>query len=125
MRANSLRTLIAVVLMVAVLLSPCPARSAPVVRSGRIRTPTLCAQRLYRAWTHRDRAGARRVASKSAVDAMLKTRANGAGWRFEGCTRVSGGYDCFYWYEGGGANMRVTGSRSKGYRVQSIRFVAD
>jgi hypothetical protein len=42
-----------------------------------------------------------------------------------GCNNRDAGFDCFYYYEGGGLNMRVEGGASAGYRVKSIYFIAD
>lgn len=104
------------------------ATSAPALSSNvKTSTPEAAAKGLYAAWKKGDRPAARRVASSSAVNQLFKTRfTKGAqDWQFQGCEKRQGGYDCSYYYEGGGATMRVTGGKSAGYRVQSVKFIAD
>lgn len=95
--------------------------------NGKTSTPEAAAKGLYGAWKKGDRGAARRVASPSAVNEIFKSRftKGAADWQFQGCENRRGGYDCSYYYEGGGATMRVTGGKSSGYKVKSIKFIAD
>jgi hypothetical protein len=103
-----------------------PAMSKPTLFSGsKASKPEAAAKGLYDAWKRNDRRAALRVASTSAVNKVFRTRYSGPGWEFNGCEKRAGGYDCFYRYEGGGVNMRVTGGAAAGYRVRSVSFIAD
>jgi hypothetical protein len=92
---------------------------------GKVSKPEAAAKSLYNAWKRNNRRAALQVASTSAVNKIFKSRYTGPGWEFNGCERRAGGYDCFYRYEGGGVNMRVTGGSAAGYRVRSVSFIAD
>jgi len=93
--------------------------------AGKASNPEAAARGLYSAWKRHNRPAALRVASRSAVNKVFKTRWTGPDWEFNGCERRGSGYDCFYRYEGGGVNMRVTGGPRAGYRVQTVGFIAD
>lgn len=92
---------------------------------GKVSKPESAAKSLYSAWKRNSRSAALKVASTSAVNKMFKSRYTGPDWEFNGCEKRASGYDCFYRYEGGGVNMRVTGGASAGYRVRSVSFIAD
>jgi hypothetical protein len=98
-----------------------------LVPTSKVSNPETAAKRFYGAWKRTDRPAARRVASRSAVSQLFKTRftKGSPGWQFQGCERLGRGYDCYYSYEGGSATMRVTGNASAGYLVSSIKFTAD
>jgi hypothetical protein len=87
--------------------------------------PETAAKGLYNAWKRNNRRAALQVASTSAVNKVFRTRYTGPGWQFNGCEKRAGGYDCFYYYEGGGVTMRVVGGKAAGYRVRSVSFIAD
>ncbi len=117
-------TIAAIMLIMLVNHSTAATALAPL---GKISKPEVAAKRLYGAWKKSDRPAARRVASRSAVNQLFKTRFTGDApdWQFQGCERRGSGYDCSYSYEGGAAIMRVTGSASAGFLVSSVKFIAD
>ena len=120
--------MVLIIAATALLIPVNPSTSAiALVHNEKVSNPEVAAKRLYGAWKRSDRPAARRVASRSAVNKLFKTRftEGGPDWQFQGCERHRGGYDCFYYYEGGGATMRVTGGVSAGYRVRSVKFIAD
>ena len=92
---------------------------------GKASKPETAARSLYSAWKRNNRPAALQVATRSAVNKVFKTRWTGPDWEFNGCEKRGSGYDCFYRYEGGGVNMRVTGGPRAGYRVQTVGFIAD
>jgi hypothetical protein len=98
--------------------------STPLV-IGKASKPEAAARGLYNAWKNNNRRAALQVASQSAVNKVFRTRYTGPGWQFNRCEKRGAGYNCFYYYEGGGVNMRVTGGPRSGYRVNSVSFVAD
>jgi hypothetical protein len=117
---------ILLIAILALLVTATPASSTtPFLNAGKVSKPERAAQGLYSAWKRNDRRAALRVASSSAVNKVFKTRYSGPGWEFNGCEKRGKGYDCFYRYEGGGVNMRVTGSAAAGYIVRSVGFIAD
>lgn len=85
--------------------------------------PEIAAQQLYHAWKSGDRAAARQSASQAAVTALLKQPWHHPDWQFTGCENHAGGYDCFFYAQGNGLTMRVTGGASAGYWVESINFL--
>jgi hypothetical protein len=93
--------------------------------AGKASTPEAAAKGLYNAWKRHNRRAALRVATTAAVNKVFRTRYTGPGWQFQGCEKRSGGYSCFYSYEGGGVTMRVGGGAAAGYRVRSVGFIAD
>jgi hypothetical protein len=99
--------------------------STALLTAGKVSKPEGAAQGLYNAWKRNSRKAALRVASQSAVNKVFRTKYTGPGWQFNGCEKRGSGYNCSYYYEGGGVNMRVTGSSRSGYRVNSVSFVAD
>ncbi|HEY0324309.1 MAG TPA: hypothetical protein VGC66_25405 [Pyrinomonadaceae bacterium] len=117
---------ISIIAAMLLLVTLTPAMSKPTLFSGsKASKPEAAAKGLYDAWKRNDRRAALRVASTSAVNKVFRTRYSGPGWEFNGCEKRAGGYDCFYRYEGGGVNMRVTGGAAAGYRVRSVSFIAD
>ncbi|HEX8707315.1 MAG TPA: hypothetical protein VF723_03550 [Pyrinomonadaceae bacterium] len=90
---------------------------------GKASSPEDAAQRLYKAWQAKDRTAAAAVASEAAVAKLFKE--TGGGMQFQGCNEEEGAQICGYYYEGGGLIMRVGGSASAGYQVQSVEFVVD
>lgn len=98
-----------------------------LVPAEKISTPESAARMFYGAWKRNDRQAALAVASRTAVKQLFKTRfTQGApDWQFQGCEKRRGGYDCSYYYEGGSATMGVVGSRSTGFRVTLVKFIAD
>lgn len=92
---------------------------------NRITAPQVAAQRLYLAWKGGNRPAALVVATPAAVNRLFSRPFTGPDLQFQGCTNRNAGFDCAYSYEGGGLIMRVTGGASAGYRVESVRFVAD
>jgi hypothetical protein len=117
---------ILIIAIISLLVTITPAMpTTALLKGGKVSKPDEAAKSLYSAWKHNDRRAALRVATSSAVNKVFKTRYTGPGWEFNGCEKRAGGYDCFYRYEGGGVNMRVTGGASAGYRVRSVSFVAD
>jgi hypothetical protein len=85
--------------------------------------PEIAAQQLYHAWKSGDRAAARQSASQAAVTNLLKQPWHHPDWQFTGCENHTGGYDCFFYAQGNGLTMRVTGGASAGYWVESINFL--
>lgn len=92
---------------------------------NRITVPQVAARRLYLAWKGGNRPAALVVASPAAVNRLFSRPFTGPDLRFQSCTNRDAGFDCAYSYEGGGLIMRVTGGASAGYRVESLRFIAD
>ena len=117
---------ICIIAIISLLFAATPANSTGTLAGGvKVSTAEGAAKGLYNAWKRNDRRAALRVAAAAAVNKVFKTRYTGPGWEFNGCEKQRGGYNCFYRYEGGGVNMRVTGTASAGYRVRSVSFVAD
>lgn len=85
--------------------------------------PEIAAQQLYHAWKSGDPAAARQSASQAAVTNLLKQPWHHPDWQFTGCENHAGGYDCFFYAQGNGLTMRVTGGASAGYWVESINFL--
>jgi hypothetical protein len=117
---------ILIIAALSLLLTHTPAISSTALyAAGKASRPEAAAQGLYNAWKRNSRRAALQVATQSAVNKVFKTRYTGPGWQFQGCEKKGAGYNCFYYYEGGGVNMRVTGSSRAGYRVSTVSFVAD
>lgn len=98
---------------------------AAAVTVEKVSSPEVAAKRLYSAWKAHSRTAALKVASSAAVNKLFKTRWTGPDLKFMGCEKRAGAYDCSYYYEGGALVMRVGGSASSGYRVNSVRSIAD
>jgi hypothetical protein len=115
-----------IIAIISLVVAASPATPTAVFAAGvKVSTAEGAAKGLYNAWKRNDRRAALRVATAAAVNKVFKTRYSGPGWEFNGCEKRAGGYNCFYRYEGGGVNMRVTGTAAAGYRVRSVSFVAD
>jgi hypothetical protein len=100
-----------------------PTPPAPVPPSPRVRTPSLAAQRLLRAWQAHDRAAALRVASSRAVDAVFaRSPRSLRDPAFSGCATREGGYDCAYSAGLSWLRLRVEGDALAGYRVHRAMF---
>jgi hypothetical protein len=95
--------------------------------TGKMSNPEVAAKRFCGAWKRHDRPAAQRAAPLPAVNQLFRARfTRGApNWQFRGCEKRRGDYECLYYYEGSGTTMRVTGSQSAGYRVTSLKFIAD
>jgi hypothetical protein len=125
--ATRIRLSVLLLLAVGTLVTPAycrPFQCAPH-RSHRVTTPDAAAKQLYADWMRDDRAAALLVASPAVVRSLFKTSGKGGHWEFQGCSRSRQGFLCSYSYEGGAANMRVRGSRARGYRVVGISYIAD
>ncbi|QYC44140.1 hypothetical protein Nocox_32845 [Nonomuraea coxensis DSM 45129] len=98
-----------------------------VYRSRHVTKPATAATRLFAAWRHGDRYSALEVASTGAVKTLFKVRYDprGVAHHFQGCTAEPKGFACAYSYEGGAMLMHVRGTRSSGYEVGSISYLAD
>jgi len=91
----------------------------------KLTTPEAAAQGLFEAFGRHDRAAAAKFASDAAVNKLFKESTGTEGMEFEGCDEDEGKLDCAYRYEGGGLIMHMKGSKSDGYKVDSIEFIAD
>ena len=99
---------------------------AETTSSGnKVSKPEEAVQGLFNAWKTKDRTVAAKFASSEAIT-MLFSEGGPEGLQFQGCEKgEAGGYDCGYYYEGGGLIMHVTGSDADGYKVVSTEFIAD
>lgn len=98
---------------------------AAAVIVEKVSSPEGAAKSLYSAWKAHSRTAALKVASTAAVNKLFKTRWTGPDLKFMGCEKRARAYDCSYYYEGGALIMRVGGSASAGYKVSSVRSIAD
>ncbi|MCK2212297.1 hypothetical protein MF672_000565 [Actinomadura sp. ATCC 31491] len=89
--------------------------------------PSAVAGHLFAAWRRGDRYSGLEVASTGAVKTLFRTKfdPHGVAYHFQGCTKEPKGYSCAWSYEGGALLMHVRGSRSAGYEVRSISYIAD
>ncbi|WP_433424890.1 hypothetical protein ACQP1V_19015 [Microtetraspora malaysiensis] len=98
-----------------------------VYESRHLTRPSTAAAYLFSAWQKGDRDRGLEVASTTAVSSLFRTKYDRAGVTYypQGCTAEPKGFTCAYSYEGGALLTHVTGSRSSGYEVRSISFIAD
>jgi hypothetical protein len=88
-----------------------------------MRTPSLAAQRLLRAWQAHDRAAALRVASSRAVDAVFaRSPRSLRDPAFSGCSTREIGDDCVYSAGWTWLRLLVQPDAVAGYRVQRALF---
>jgi hypothetical protein len=98
-----------------------------VYLSRHIVKPSTVAKHLFAAWKRGDRYGGLEVGSVGAVKTLFKVTydPHGVTHHFQGCGKEPKGYSCAYSYEGGAMLMHVRGSKSTGYEVRSITYLAD
>ncbi|MEW9552201.1 hypothetical protein [Nonomuraea sp. NPDC050783] len=98
-----------------------------VYLSRHLTKPPAVARHLFAAWQRADRYSGLEVATTGAVRTLFKARydPHGVAYHFQGCTKEPRGYACAYSYEGGAMLMHVRGSRTAGYEVRSISYLAD
>lgn len=119
------RLFVSLVLSVAMSAMFAGSPAAAALTVGKVSSPEAAAKRLYSAWKAHSRTAARKVASTAAVNKLFQRRWTGPDLKFMGCEKRDGAYDCSYYYEGGALVMRVKGSASAGYIVNSVRSIAD
>lgn len=100
---------------------------AKVYESRHVTKPSAVAKYLFEAWRKGDRYRGLEVASTKAVKTLFRVKYDpkGVTYFFQGCTPEPKGYACAYSYEGGAMSMHVRGSKSSGYEVTSISYIAD
>jgi hypothetical protein len=86
-------------------------------------TPDDAARTLHDHWVAGDSTAALETATQKAVNELFAHP--GGALDFQGCIRKGSKHTCFFYYEGGGLNMIVRGSRAEGYLVSKAFFVAD
>jgi hypothetical protein len=98
-----------------------------VYLSRHIVKPSTAAQHLFAAWKRNDRYSGLEVASVGAVKTLFKVKydPHGVTHHFQGCSKEPKGYSCAYSYEGGAMLMHVRGSKTTGFEVRSITYIAD
>ncbi|HEY7873563.1 MAG TPA: hypothetical protein VIG64_00420 [Actinomycetota bacterium] len=98
---------------------PSPVAPSPAGAS----TPDDAAITLHDHWVAGDATGALETATQQAVNELFAHPGNPL--QFSGCIREGVKHTCFFYYEGGGLNMIVTGGPAEGYLVTKTFFVAD
>ncbi|MFI7032386.1 hypothetical protein ACIBK1_27040 [Microbispora rosea] len=103
------------------------AKVTKVYESRHLVTPSAAAKHLFDAWRKGDRNRGLEIATTTAVKTLFRTKYDpkGVKYFFQGCNSEPKGYGCAYSYEGGGMFMHVRGSKSRGYEVTSISYIAD
>ncbi|MBD3144573.1 hypothetical protein [Microbispora bryophytorum] len=98
-----------------------------VYESRHLVKPSAAAGHLFDAWRKGDRNRGLEIATSTAVRALFRTKFDpkGVKYFFQGCNSEPKGHSCAYSYEGGGMFMHVRGSKSRGYEVTSIGYIAD
>lgn len=98
-----------------------------VYLSRHITKPPTVAKHLFAAWKRNDRYGGLEVATSATVQKLFKVKYDPRGVThfFQGCSKEPQGYSCAYSYDGGAMLMHVRGSRTTGYEVRSISYLAD
>ena len=86
-------------------------------------TPDDAALTLHDHWVAGDSASALETATQQAINELFAHPGNPLD--FQGCIREGSRHTCFFYYEGGGLNMIVTGSPADGYLVTKAFFIAD
>ncbi|WP_188192073.1 hypothetical protein [Nonomuraea sp. SYSU D8015] len=89
--------------------------------------PSAVAEHLFAAWKRSDRYSGLEVGSAGAVKTLFKVKYDprGVTHHFQGCGKERKGYSCAYSYDGGAMFMHVRGSKTTGFHVHSITYVAD
>ncbi|GII87999.1 hypothetical protein Ssi03_59890 [Sphaerisporangium siamense] len=98
---------------------------AKVYESRHVTAPEKAAKYLFAAWKAGDRNRGLEIASTGAVKTLFRVEFGGVGYIFQGCQAERGGRSCAYSYEGGAMFLHVRGSRTRGYEVRSISYIAD
>ncbi|GAB1819964.1 hypothetical protein [Herbidospora sp. RD11066] len=95
--------------------------------SQHITKPDTVAQRFFLTWKNNQRNSAREIASAGAVATLFKVKydPNGVTHYWQGCSKETKGYGCAYSYDGGAMFLQVHGSKSAGYYVNSVSYIAD
>jgi hypothetical protein len=89
-------------------------------------TPEDAAKSVVSAWEAADRPAAERCASVSALDTLFKTSGAGASWTFQNCGGADPGVPtCQFSYQGGAANLKMTGTEATGWKVDEVTYIAD
>ncbi|MGP3964773.1 hypothetical protein ACTWPT_53360 [Nonomuraea sp. 3N208] len=98
-----------------------------VYLSRHVVTPSNVAKHLFAAWKRGDRYSGLEVGSVGAVKTLFKVKYDpqGVTHYFQGCSKEPAGYSCAYSYDGGAMVMHVRGSKTTGYQVGSITYIAD
>ncbi|NJP22657.1 hypothetical protein FLW53_00220 [Microbispora sp. SCL1-1] len=98
-----------------------------VYESRHLVKPSDAAKHLFEAWRKGDRNRGLEAATTTAVKTLFRTKYDPKGVKhfFQGCSSEPKGYGCAYSYEGGAMFMHVRGSKSRGYEVTSITYIAD
>jgi hypothetical protein len=100
-----------------------PVESTPT--AARVSRPEDAAKGLFEAWKTKDRTAAAKFATNDAINSLY-SEGGPEGLQFQGCEKADDeGYNCGYYYEGGGLIMHVSGSESAGYKVDLTEFIAD
>ncbi len=103
------------------------AKVTKVYESRHLVKPSAAAGYLFDAWRKHDRNRGLEIASTTAVRTLFRAKYDpkGVKYFFQGCSSEPKGHSCAYSYEGGAMFMHVRGSKSRGYEVTSIGYVAD
>ncbi|MBP2702568.1 hypothetical protein JOL79_01975 [Microbispora sp. RL4-1S] len=98
-----------------------------VYESRHITRPSAVAAYFLDSWKRHDRYRALEVGRSGAVATLFRGRfdPHGVTYFFQGCNPEPHGYACAYSYEGGATVLHVRGSKSAGYEVRSVGFIAD
>jgi hypothetical protein len=107
--------------------SPAPTLDAittpPPAEPSGATSPDDAALTLHEHWVAGDSAAALETATQQAVNELFAHPGNPLD--FQGCIREGSEHTCFFYYEGGGLNMIVSGDPADGYLVTKAFFVAD
>ena len=89
--------------------------------------PSTVAKHLLAAYKRGDRYSGLEVGTVGAVKTLFKVKydPHGVTHYFQGCSKEPKGYSCAYSYDGGAMLMHVGGSKTTGYEVRSITYIAD
>jgi hypothetical protein len=82
------------------------------------------AKGLYAAWTKGTRTEAAKYANAQVIKTLFKNSGKNAGWSFQGCEKEKNYWNCNFYYEGGGAFMKVY-KKGTAYQVTGMAWVAD
>ncbi|WP_248966396.1 hypothetical protein [Sphaerisporangium perillae] len=96
-----------------------------VYESRHLTTADKAAKYLFAAWKAGDRNRGLEIASTGAVKKLFRARFGGVGYFYQGCNPETGGKVCAYSYEGGAMLMHARGSKTRGYEIRSISYIAD
>ncbi|MEV6980268.1 hypothetical protein AB0M95_03255 [Sphaerisporangium sp. NPDC051017] len=98
---------------------------AKVYESRHITSADKAAKYFFAAWKAGDRNRGLEVGSTGAVKTLFKVKFGGVGYMYQGCQAETGGQACAYSYEGGAMFLHMKGSKTRGYEVRSISYIAD